>query len=209
MHSGCVAQTSDHWEQTYASRSSTEVSWYEREPTTSLRLIESLAPVPESAIIDIGGGTSFLVDRLAARGFTDLTVLDVADHALSEVRARLGPRAHAATFVHQDLLTWEPDRQYDIWHDRAVFHFLTDSATRARYVDIAARAIWHNGALVVGAFAEDGPTHCSGLPVARYSSDQLASAFSASFSLIEHEREEHVTPGGVVQPFTWVTLRRT
>ena len=185
------------------------MSWYEREPATSLRLIETLAPVPESAVIDIGGGASFLVDRLAARGFTDLTVLDISEHALDEVRERLGPRAHVVTLVHHDLLTWKPDRRYDIWHDRAVFHFLTESSTRARYVDIAATALRDAGALIVGAFASDGPTQCSGRPVTRYSPVQLASVFSTSFSLVEHEREEHITPGGVVQPFTWVTLRRT
>jgi len=193
----------------YATRSSTEVSWYEREPATSLRFIELLAAGTASALIDIGGGASLLVDRLAARGFTDLTVLDISQHALDEVRHRLGSQARVVSLVHHDLLGWEPDRQYDIWHDRAVFHFLPDPTARARYVDIATRAVRDDGALVIGTFAEDGPTQCSGLPVTRYSPVQLASVFAESFSLVEYEREEHVTPAGVVQPFTWVVLRRT
>ena len=199
----------DHWERIYATRSSTEVSWYEREPATSLRLIETLAPEADAAVIDIGAGASLLVDRLAASGLTDITILDISQRSLDEVRERLGLRARAVTFLHHDVLTWEPDRQYDVWHDRAVFHFLTEPSARNRYVDVAAKAVRDGGAVIVGTLAEDGPTQCSGLPVARYSPLQLASAFSQSFSLMQYEREEHVTPGGVIQPFTWVALRRT
>jgi SAM-dependent methyltransferase len=207
-HADCVLQAGDHWEQIYAARPSTEVSWYEPEPATSLRLIEALAPRPESAVIDIGGGASFLVDRLVERGFTDLTVLDISAHALDEVRERLGSRADLVSLVHADVVTWRPDRRYDIWHDRAVFHFLTDPSTRNGYVNLAAKSVRAHGALIVGTFAEDGPTHCSGLPVTRYAPEELASVFSTSFALVEHEREEHLTPGGILQPLTWVTLRR-
>jgi 2-polyprenyl-3-methyl-5-hydroxy-6-metoxy-1,4-benzoquinol methylase len=203
-----MSRSGDHWERIYATRSSTEVSWYEREPATSLRLIETLAPEPDAAVIDIGAGASLLVDRLAASGLTDLTILDISQRSLDNVRQRLGPRARAVSFLHNDVLTWEPDRQYDVWHDRAVFHFLTEPSARTRYVDVAAKAVRDGGAVIIGAFAEDGPTQCSGLPVARYSPVQLASTFSQSFSLVQYEREEHVTPGGDIQPFTWVALRR-
>lgn len=203
-----VQERGSHWEGIYASTALTDVSWYEREPVTSLRLIERAASGFSTGVIDIGSGGSLLVDRLLARGFTDVAVLDVSHRALMAVRERLGEEARNVTFVHQDVLTWKPDRQYDIWHDRAVFHFLTERAARDRYVETAASAVRSGGCLVVATFAEDGPTHCSGLPVARYSAPELEEAFSASFSLVEQEREEHVTPGGVVQPFMWAVLQR-
>jgi len=204
-----VPERGDHWERIYAAVPSTQVSWYEREPAPSLRLIEEITSEPPAAVIDIGAGASSLVDRLLANGFTDVTVLDISRHALDEVRRRLGEQAPRVTFINQDVLTWKPDRQYDIWHDRAVFHFLTASPPRDRYIDLAARAIRSGGSLVLATFADDGPTQCSGLPVSRYSAQDLEEAFSAFFALIRHEREEHTTPRGVVQPFTWVVLRRT
>ncbi len=206
--SGFAPARGDHWEIVYTTAASMDLSWYEREPVTSLRLIKEITSEPSAAVIDIGAGTSSLVDRLLAREFTDVTVLDIAQHALTEVQQRLGDRAKLVTFVHQDALTWKPDRQYDIWHDRAVFHFLTDTSARDRYVDLAARSIRHGGVLVLATFAEDGPTHCSGLPVARYTTHDLEDAFAASCSLVKNEREEHITPAGIVQPFTWAVLRR-
>jgi SAM-dependent methyltransferase len=203
-----VTELAGHWEGIYERTPSTEVGWYQREPATSLRLIETLGLAPSSAVIDVGAGASALVDRLLARGFTDVTLLDVSQHALAEVRARLGEQAAHVTFIHHDVLTWMPDRQYDVWHDRAVFHFFTDRPSRDRYVEIAARAIRPGGFLALATFAADGPTHCSGLPVFRCSVQDLEDAFGGSFAVVQHEREEHVTPGGVVQPFTWVLLRR-
>jgi hypothetical protein len=199
-----------HWEGVYASRSTTDVGWYEPDPATSLRLIESTALGPTSAVIDIGSGASFLVDRLLDRGFTDLTLLDVAQPALAEVRDRLGERAaRSVRLVRHDVLTWAPDRPYDIWHDRAVLHFLTEPADRSRYVEIAECAVPAEGALIVGTFAEDGATQCSGLPVVRYSAPDLAALFCKGFVPVAHERAEHITPVGVAQPFTWILLRRT
>jgi 2-polyprenyl-3-methyl-5-hydroxy-6-metoxy-1,4-benzoquinol methylase len=204
-----VSERGNHWDGVYDRTPWTDVSWYERDPATSLRLIEEVADGPSAAVVDVGAGASLLVDTLLAHGFTDLTVLDISERALSEVRQRLGKDAQLVTFVEQDVLTWTPDRHYDIWHDRAVFHFLTEPTDRGRYVEIAASAVRSGGSLVLATFAEDGPMQCSGLPVCRYSAEDLAEAFSASFSLTQHEREEHVTPRGVVQPFTWVVLRRT
>lgn len=198
----------DHWDGIYSSTPSTEVSWYAREPAVSLRLVERIASSPSVAVIDVGAGASLLVDYLLADDFTDVTVLDVSRDALAQVEERLGEAAKHVTFVHQDVLTWRPDRQYDVWHDRAVFHFLTDETQRDRYVEIAARAIRVGGGLVLATFAEDGPTRCSGLPVSRYSAEDLEEVFSGHFSLVEREREQHVTPAGVVQPFTWAAFRR-
>ncbi len=206
---GTMSERRDHWEGVYATRPSTDVSWYERDPATSLRLVEQVAATPSAAVVDVGAGASLLVDGLLARGFTDLTVLDISGHALSEVRERLGKGAQGITFLQQDLLTWTPVRQYDIWHDRAVFHFVTAPTDRNRYVEIAASAIRSGGSLVLATFALDGPVQCSGLDVSRCSAQDLAEAFSASFALAHQEREEHVTPDGIIQPFTWAVLRRT
>jgi trans-aconitate methyltransferase len=198
-----------HWERVHAATASTDVSWFERDPTLSLRLVVDAAAGPGDAIIDIGAGASLLVDRLLGRGFSDLTVLDISEHALSEVRRRLGEMSAYVAFLHQDLLAWTPDRQYDVWHDRAVFHFLTVATDRSRYVELAASAVRSGGSLILATFAEDGPTKCSGLAVRRYSAADLQEAFSPSFSMTRDELEEHVTPHGVVQPFTWVVLQRT
>jgi len=135
-------------------------------------------------------------------------VLDVAQHALTEVQQRLGDHAQRATFVHQDVLTWKPERQYDLWHDRAVFHFLTERSARERYIDLTTRSVGEGGVVVLATFAPDGPTHCSGLPVARYTARDLETTFAVSFSLVKTEREEHLTPARAVPPFTWVVLRR-
>ncbi len=204
-----VPALGDHWENLYASRSSTEVSWYQRSPTVSLRLIKSVASSPTAAVIDVGGGASRLVDHLRHEGFTDLTVLDVSEHALDEVRHRLADETGAVHFLHDDVLTWRPNRRYDVWHDRAVFHFLTEPSDKDRYVNTAYRALSEVGVAIIGTFAEDGPTECSGLRVSRYSPTDLDSTFAATFSPIGHEREEHVTPSGVVQPFTWAVFRRS
>lgn len=203
-----VVDRAQHWEAVYASKPLTELSWYERDPVTSLRLIEEIASGSPVAVIDIGAGASSLVDHLLDHGFTDLTVLDLSGTALAGMRERLGERAWNVTFVQHDVLSWDVDHQYDLWHDRAVFHFLTEETARRRYREVTERAIRVGGSLVLATFAEDGPTQCSGLPVARYSAQALAEEFSEHFSLLWQEREEHVTPGGIVQPFTWVVLRR-
>jgi len=204
-----VANREVYWDSIYGTTASTEVSWYQHDPATSLRLIQNVAPAAKAtAVIDAGAGASLLVDSLLAEGFTNVTVLDVSYHALSEVRDRLGPGERHVTFVHHDVLTWNPDRQYDLWHDRAVFHFLTEPKDRTRYVELAASGVRTGGHLIVATFAEDGPTQCSGLPVHRYSADAIHDVFSRSFSLVAHEHEEHVTPKGVVQSFVWTTLNR-
>jgi trans-aconitate methyltransferase len=195
-----------HWNEVYGTRAPDEVSWYQRDPAVSLRLIESHAR-PDAAVVDVGAGASLLADRLLARGYRDLTLVDVARAALDRVAARLGPVA-GVEYVECDVRAWRPARRYDLWHDRAVFHFLVDSADQRRYVEVAAAALRPGGAVVLGTFAEDGPTHCSGLAVARYGAGPLAALFAPDFALEASEREVHHTPAGAVQPFTWVVLRR-
>lgn len=217
-HMGTSA--ADHWDTVYGTKATDEVSWFQQQPTTSLRLLASVAP-PSSTVIDIGAGASTFADSLLKAGWSDVTVLDVSAIALALVRNRvkvmvgdqpsdqLGQRQGPASFVVADVLTWRPERTYDAWHDRAVFHFLVRPEQRERYVATVASAIRPGGVLVLGTFAADGPTQCSGLPTSRYDADALAEVFAPGFSLEHSEREEHVTPGGAVQPFTWVVLRHT
>lgn len=202
-----AATGEEHWEQVYRSRRPDEVSWYEASPDVSLRLVASVAPDPV-AIIDVGGGTSSLADRLVAAGWTDLTVLDVSGQALDVLRRRLATGSTAITLVRADVLDWRPDRTFDVWHDRAVFHFLTSADARSRYLRTAERAVPPGGAVVVATFAPDGPERCSGLPVCRYDQEGLVAQLGDAFEVVHGERVEHVTPGGATQPFTWVVARR-
>jgi len=193
-----------HWDEMVRTKEADQFSWYQVDPGMSLRLVEQ-AP---GSVIDVGAGTSSFVDHLLAAGRNDITVLDVSEEALDLTRRRLGPAADEVTFEVADIETWRPDRTYDVWHDRALFHFLTESSQRSRYVDIVSDAVATNGIIVLGTFAQDGPTHCSGLPTARYDPGDLAGVFSDHFVLEHQEREDHRTPAQVTQPFTWVTLRR-
>jgi hypothetical protein len=196
-----------HWEHIYETRSSDEVSWYQVQPTTSLRLIEETLPA-RGSVVDVGGGASTLVDALVARGFADVTVVELAQRALDLVGHRLASDLATVHLVQSDVLDWHPGRTFDVWHDRAVFHFLTSPTDRRRYVTVASSTLEAGGTVIMGAFASDGPTHCSGLPVCGYEAPGLAAEFGDDFDLVHSERGEHVTPAGVVQPFTWAVLRR-
>jgi SAM-dependent methyltransferase len=202
------AGTAEHWDAIYAARPTTALSWYESEPTVSLRLIEAAGVNPSRGVVDIGGGASSLVDRLLDRGYERVTLVDASRRALDDVAARLGDRAVRVTFVRGSVLDWQPEHSYGVWHDRAVFHFLRAPEDRRRYVALAAESVTPGGVVILGAFAPDGPTECSGLPVARYDADGLARVFGPAFELEHSERDEHSTPGGALQPFTWVILRR-
>lgn len=197
---------SRHWDDVYA-RESTELAWYQRDPAVSLRLVTTHASTT-SAVVDVGAGDSTLVDRLLDQGFTDLTLVDVSRVALDHVARRLGPR-EAVHYVVGDVRQWLPPRRYDLWHDRAVFHFLVDGSDQRRYVDLVAGALGPGAFVVLACFDVDGPTHCSGLPVARHGASELAEMFADRFTLESSEREVHRTPAGATQPFTWVVLRRS
>lgn len=193
-----------HWDEVYLSRSPDDVSWFEAEPATSLRLLSAHAPAG-AALVDVGAGRSHLAERLVGAGSPDVTVLDVSAAALS---AEQEHRPAGVTTVIGDVLEWHPPRRYGGWHDRAVFHFLTQPSDRDRYVEAAARAVAPGGVVVLATFAPDGPTQCSGLPTARWDAPGLAEVFARGFALEHEEREEHLTPVGAVQPLTWVVLRR-
>jgi SAM-dependent methyltransferase len=193
----------DHWDAAYSTRGIERVSWFQAVPETSLELVHALDILADAAVIDVGGGASFLVDELLDRGYGDLTVLDLSAAALEATQRRLPAGGHVE-FIRADLLEWEPDRHYDLWHDRAVFHFLVDDADKDGYVATLRRAVEPGGKVIVGTFAEDGPETCSGLPVDRYSTADLVAALGDGFDVLETRRERHVTPRGAVQPFTWV-----
>ncbi|MBO0872559.1 MAG: class I SAM-dependent methyltransferase [Pseudonocardia sp.] len=197
-----------HWDRVYGTKDADGVSWYQTHPTVSLALIDKVRPRRDAPILDVGGGTSVLVDQLLRRGYTDLTVLDVSAHALELSQQRLREFAGRVHWEHADVLTWTPARRFALWHDRAVFHFLTKPAERATYRELATTSVTPGGHLIVGTFASDGPTSCSGLPVARYDPDALAEELGPMFTPVASRREHHRTPAGVDQPFTWLALLR-
>jgi SAM-dependent methyltransferase len=195
-----------HWEQVYAEKGRDQVSWYEETPTTSTELV-LLDGVP-SHVVDVGAGASMLPDALLDAGVEHVTLVDLSMSALALTELRLEERGNRVTTVVADVLDLDLDEQYDVWHDRAVFHFLVEPAQRAAYAAQARAAVRTGGLLVVGAFAEDGPEQCSGLPVARYDAASLTAELGEGFTLVETRRAEHHTPWDAVQPFTWVVLRR-
>ena len=198
-----------HWEDVYATKQPTEVSWYQAVPTRSLELLRQAGAGPETTLIDVGGGDSTLVDAVVAERLGRVTVLDISGAALARARERLGARAGEVTWIEADVTRVElPARAFDIWHDRAVFHFLTRAEDRARYAATAAAALRPGGTLVVATFAPEGPTHCSGLEVARYGPEGLARELGAAFVLRHGFADVHTTPGGAEQRFTYAVLER-
>jgi len=203
------AARGEHWQRVYREKSETQTSWFRPHLDESLRRIDGLGLAPDDAVIDVGGGRSSLVDDLLARGLRDVTVLDLAEGALDAARARLGADAARVHWIAADVTRAQlPPAHYALWHDRAVFHFLTDAAERARYVAQTARALRPGGHAVIATFAPDGPERCSGLPVARYDADALAAEFAPVFVHVDHGRELHRTPWDAEQAFTYVVLRR-
>jgi hypothetical protein len=203
----------EHWDSVYTARGEQGVSWYQAQTLPSEELITDAARLlpagKDSAVIDAGGGASLLATHLADAGFTDVTVLDVSEAALAAARGHRG--ADRIAWIRADLLTWRPGRAYQIWHDRAVFHFLTGPADRAAYLATLRSALHLGGTIILATFAADGPRTCSGLPVARYDAAGLAGELTAAFgdavTITGNRADSHRTPGGVIQPFTWITAR--
>jgi trans-aconitate methyltransferase len=199
----------DHWEKVYTSKGESEVSWFQETPAPSLELIERVGAEQSSGIIDIGGGASRLVDNLVSRGYQDVTVLDLSEAALASARSRIGDRANRVTWIAADVTTWEPSRTYDVWHDRAAFHFLTEPNDQAAYVARLRRALRVGGHAIIATFAPDGPERCSGLMVSRYDANTLAATLGEGFELIDTRRHDHTTPWGSLQRFQFSTFRRS
>jgi trans-aconitate methyltransferase len=179
------------------------VSWYQRSPQLSLQMIAATGVAADGAIIDVGGGASTLVDKLLESGYSDVTVLDIASAALERSRARLGDAAKNVMWIEADILHFKPNRSFRLWHDRAVFHFLTEKSQQRHYADLLQKAIEPGGHLILATFGPDGPERCSGLPVQRYSTEELSRLLEPVFELQAQDLEEHKTPRGSVQQFLY------
>jgi trans-aconitate methyltransferase len=200
-------ETQDHWNRVYTTRAVDAVSWYQAQPKISLELIAAADLPVDAPIIDVGGGASVLVDCLLAQGRSALSVLDVSAAALANARKRLGANATKVQWIEADVREFEPTQRYALWHDRAVFHFLTDPADRAAYKAVLRRSLKPRAHAVVATFALDGPARCSGLDVAHYDAVTLHAQFGDDFEMLDSRRETHITPAGAEQRFTWVHLR--
>ena len=195
--------TQAHWERVYGTRAPTEVSWFRPHLETSLDLIERVAVDRSASIIDVGGGESTLVDDLIARGYRNVTVMDISQTAIEHSKKRLGSASQQVTWLIDDITQAELPHSYDVWHDRAVFHFLTEPRQRVAYVRRVASAVKPGGHVIIAAFGPEGPSKCSGLDVMRYDADSLHAEFGARFRLMESSREPHRTPAGTTQQFLY------
>lgn len=192
-----------HWEKVYGAKAPDELSWYQAVPTRSMSLIRATEIPVEAPLLDAGGGSSTLVDILCNSGYTDVTVLDISAAALARARARLGAKADAVSWIEADVTAFEPLRRYYLWHDRALFHFMIDETQIQRYLQTLRTALIPRGHLVLSNFGPEGPNHCSGLRVRRYSVEQLANLLAPDFELRSFDIEDHTTPTGTVQQFLY------
>jgi SAM-dependent methyltransferase len=199
---------SAHWENVYRTKGEREVSWFQETPSISLELIRSAGATRHSDVVDIGGGASRLVDSLVDEGYEAVTVLDLSESALAAAKTRLGQTAARVTWIVADVARWKPPQRYDLWHDRAAFHFLTDAADRTAYVACVREALRPGGHAIIATFAPNGPERCSGLPVIRYDAASLGKVLGSAFDLLETRRHDHHTPMGSTQRFQFSVFRR-
>lgn len=198
--------TKDHWERIYRTKNPGQLSWTEEVPKTSLDFIHSFGLKKTAKIIDIGAGDSKLVDYLLAKGFENITVLDISARALDKAKKRLGDQAQKINWIVCDITAFEPNTNFDLWHDRATFHFLTTADQIAKYISIAENAV--SGYLTIGTFSDKGPEKCSGLPVKQYSEEKLAAALKSGFDKIRCVTEDHTTPFDTKQNFLFCSFKR-
>lgn len=203
-----MSDRSAHWDHVYATKGEAEVSWYQDSPAISLAMIRAATCDLDATIIDIGGGASRLVDALLQDGYRDVSVLDLSVNALDAAKKRIGAGASMVDWIVADATSWRPAKSYDVWHDRAAFHFLTDPRDRAAYVERLRSAVASGGQVIIGTFAPDGPEKCSGLPVQRHDSASLAAELGPEFELMETRRETHHTPWNSTQAFQFSRFRR-
>mgnify|MGYP000344845664 CR=1 FL=1 len=193
-----------HWETVYQTKARDEVSWFREHLDTSLRMIQNTGAGKDAAMIDVGGGNSTLVDDLLERGFVDISVLDISESAIAGSKDRLGEKANQVNWITADITAVDlPQSHYDLWHDRAVFHFLTEEEDRRKYVELVKRSIKPGGHIIVASFGPEGPQKCSGLDVVRYSPETMHGEFGETFKLIESVGETHNTPFGTTQDFVY------
>ena len=203
-----IDQPRDYWQRVYAGRPATEASWYQAEAARSLAYIETACPDRRASIIDVGGGASTLVDGLLDKGYADISVLDIADAGLAVARKRLAAAASEVSWLVADVTKWAPPRQWHVWHDRAVFHFLVDPTQQDAYVVALTAATAPGSTVIMATFALDGPERCSGLPVERYSAAKLADRLGPHYHLTTEAQERHRAPSGAEQSFCWAVFQR-
>jgi trans-aconitate methyltransferase len=203
-----LSDRSSHWETVYSTKAETEVSWFQESPAISLELIKATGANKDAAIIDIGGGASRLADALMDEGYRSIAVLDLSASALAAAQRRVGSSSEKIDWIVADVTTWTPARNYDVWHDRAAFHFLTQPSDRAAYVDRLRRAVVAGGHVIIATFAPDGPEKCSGLPVRRYDGKSLSIELGSEFELVDTRGDLHRTPWESTQSFQFSRFRR-
>lgn len=196
----------NHWETVYKTKNPDQVSWTQKTPKTSIDLINSTSLGKESSIIDVGGGDSRLVDCLIDQGFTNITVLDISAKSLEKAKKRLGEKAIGINWIVSDIIDFEPDTTYDIWHDRATFHFLTESDQISKYINIVTKFV--NSHLIIGTFSDHGPQKCSGLTIRQYNEESLSKVVSNDFEKIKCIREDHITPFDTKQNFLFCDFKK-
>ena len=197
-----------HWEEVYENKKATQVSWYEPMPETSLDYITECKLEKDAAIIDIGGGDSFLAEFLIGRGFTDITVVDISENAINRARKRMGEKAEEIKWIVADAAEFVPERQYDLWHDRAAFHFLTEDQKVESYLKTVKQTVKPGGYVVLGTFSETGPTKCSGLEIKQYSISEMQALFADGFTTMSCKNVDHNTPSGGTQNFTFCSFQK-
>ena len=202
-----MSEKKQHWETVFTTKAENEVSWYQNEPKTSIQLIQACKVLKDAKIIDMGGGDSYLIDSLLDLGYTNLFLLDISAAAIERAKKRLGEKAKKVTFIVSDSLHFQSDEKFDVWHDRAVFHFLTEEAQRVKYVAQVMRSVKHGGYVIMSTFGPEGPEECSGLEVVRYDTEKLHGQFGKSFRLIDSSTETHKTPMGTTQQFLYCFCR--
>jgi SAM-dependent methyltransferase len=198
----------EHWEKVFATKAETEVSWYQKNPETSLQLINSCGVSKDAKIIDIGGGDSYLIDSLVELGYTNLFLLDISEKAIERSKARLGTKAENVTFIVSDILDFETTEKFDIWHDRASFHFLTNETDISKYATIVSSALPTSGNFILGTFSDEGPLKCSGLEITQYSVDKIATTFEETFEMENCFTEDHATPFETTQNFIFCHFKK-
>lgn len=197
-----------HWEKIYTEKKFEEVSWYQKEPVTSLALIRKYSVATNARIIDVGAGDSYLATSLLKHGFSDITVVDISGAVINRAKSRMAADAGKITWVTADITAFSSRQRFDIWHDRATFHFLTSEGDVVKYSTVLQDSLNPNGFAIIGTFSEQGPTKCSGIAIRQYSAESLAKVFASGFECIETFTEDHITPFGTVQNFVFVVLRR-
>lgn len=205
-----ISSKQDHWNTVYKTKESDKVSWYQKRPDLSLELIRSVTtkPASETSVIDIGGGASFVVDSLLEEGYTKVAVLDISGESLEISKQRLGEKAEEVQWIEGDITALQNLGSFDVWHDRAVFHFLIESSDQGKYIKLLNETVPVGGHLIISTFALDGPDKCSMLPVCKYDCETLSKAFEPSFVLLRHQKHQHLTPLGNVQPFIFAVLKK-